>query len=173
MTAPRRARAAMRSRRPADEAAGDRSPTVDLGILPGLIGFHLRTAQIAVFQNFNRRLAGSGITPPQFGTLVLIEANPGISQSAVASVLRFDRSTLVQIVDRLEDRGLVIRDASARDRRSHALRLTGRGERLLAALKQDVHAHEDAIAAQLGTAERTALIELLVRVQCGADEAAD
>jgi len=145
------------------------SDAIDLGILPGLIGFQLRSAQLAVFQHFNRSLGDAGISPPQFGTLVLIEANPGISQSAVAAALRFDRSTLVQIIDRLEDRGLVVREPSSRDRRTHALKLTAKGERLLADLKRRVQAHEAAIAAALSDAERDSLVRLLARVQRGSE----
>jgi DNA-binding MarR family transcriptional regulator len=146
-----------------DPAARDEA--IDLGMLPALIGFGLRRAQVAVFQHFNRKLADAGISPPQFGTLVLIEANPGVSQSAVAAALRFDRSTLVQIVDRLESRGLVVRAASARDRRSHALELTPKGAKLLAELKRQVQAHEDEIAAGLSPSDRATLLDLLARVR--------
>ena len=88
-------------------AGNDRGKTAGLrmGILPDLLAYHLRCAHVAVFQHFNRTLGVHGISGPQFGTLLLIEANPGVSQSSIAEALRFDRSTLVQIVDRLEDRG--------------------------------------------------------------------
>jgi DNA-binding MarR family transcriptional regulator len=142
---------------------------IELGMLPRLIGFRLRSAQVALFQHFNRSLGTARISPPQFGTLVLIEANPGISQSAVAAALRFDRSTLVQIVDRLEGRGLVVRESSTRDRRSHALKLTPEGETLLAKLKSQVEAHEATFAAALSEQERATLLALLARVQSGAE----
>jgi DNA-binding MarR family transcriptional regulator len=156
-----RTRAAAEPAAPAD--------AIDLGMLPGLIGFQLRSAQLAVFQHFNRSLGDAGISPPQFGTLVLIEANPGISQSAVAAALRFDRSTLVQIIDRLEDSGLVVREPSSRDRRTHALKLTAQGGRLLADLKRRVRAHEAAIAGALSESERETLVALLARVQRGSE----
>ena len=149
-----------------DATSGD---ATDLGMLPGLIGFQLRSAQLAVFQHFNRSLGDAGISPPQFGTLVLIEANPGISQSAVAAALRFDRSTLVQIIDRLEGSGLVVREPSSRDRRTHALKLTAKGERQLGDLKRRVRAHEAAIAGALTEAERDTLVALLARVQRGSE----
>ena len=171
MSAGERSRAAPEAAVPdrnGDDASA-RGDSIDLGILPGLIGFQLRSAQLAVFQHFNRSLGDAGISPPQFGTLVLIEANPGISQSAVAAALRFDRSTLVQIVDRLEGSGLVVRESSSRDRRTHALKLTAKGERLLADLKRRVQAHEAAIAGALSEAERDMLVALLARVQRGSE----
>ncbi len=138
--------------------------TIDLGILPGLFGFNLRCAQVAMFQDFKRGVGAAEISPPQFGTLVLIEANPGISQSAIAAALRFDRSTLVQIIDRLEERELVVREVSARDRRSHALKLTEAGIRRIAELKRLVDAHEEQITRRLDAEEKRTLVALLRRI---------
>lgn len=138
--------------------------TIDLGLLPRLVGFNLRCAQVAVFQHFNRTAGSGDISPPQFGALILIEANPGISQSAIAAALRFDRSTLVQIIDRLEDRGFVVREVSAHDRRSHALKLTPEGIIALADLKQRTNAHEDHMTRMLSADEKAQLLELLARL---------
>lgn len=144
-----------------------RGATIDMGILPELIGFNLRCAQLALFQHFNATVGKENISAPQFGTLLLIEANPGISQSAVAEALRFDRSTLVQIIDRLEGRGLVVRRVSPQDRRSHALELTAEGMEFLAKLKTMAVAHEAEVAAHLDEAERAKLIELLTKLYRG------
>ena len=142
---------------------------VDMGLLPDLMGFNLRCAQLTLFQHFGATVGRDGISAPQFGTLLLIEANPDISQSAVAEALRFDRSTLVQIIDRLEDRGLVVRHVSPTDRRSHALRLTEKGVAELAGLKKLAMAHEADVAAGLSEAERAQLIALLAKLH-GADK---
>jgi len=135
-----------------------------MGLLPTLLGYHLRIAHVAVFQNFGRTVGEANITAPQLGALLLVEANPGISQSAVAEALRFDRSTLVQIVDRLEERGLLKRESSTRDRRSHALALTPAGARLLVRLKELLRTHEAEIAASLSATERATLIALLEKL---------
>ena len=135
-----------------------------MGLLPDLLGYNLRCAQVAVFQHFKAALGHHDITAPQFGTLLLIEANPGISQSSVAEALRFDRSTLVQIIDRLENRHLVVRETSSQDRRSHALGLTQTGAGLLSELKALALDHEDQISDGLSAEERRSLIHLLERV---------
>ena len=59
-----------------------------MGMLPDLIGFNLRCAQLALFQHFNATVGREGISVPQFGTLLLIEANPDVTQSAIAEALR-------------------------------------------------------------------------------------
>lgn len=141
---------------------------IDMGLLPELIGFNLRCAQLTLFQHFSGSVGKDGISAPLFGTLLLIEANPDISQSAVAEALRFDRSTLVQIIDRLENRGLVVRNVSPSDRRSHALRLTDDGAEELTELKAMALKHEADVAAALNEEERTQLIALLAKVHSGA-----
>lgn len=151
------------------KAAENASPRagIDMGLLPNLMGFNLRCAQLTLFQHFGATVGKEGISAPQFGTLLLIEANPDISQSAVAEALRFDRSTLVQIIDRLEDRGLVVRHVSPTDRRSHALRLTDQGETELAKLKDLAAQHEADVAVALSDAERAELIALLAKLHGG------
>jgi DNA-binding MarR family transcriptional regulator len=149
-----------------------RADDVETGLLPELIGFELRCAQAAVFRHFGRTVGRHDISPPQFGALILIEANPGISQSAVAAALRFDRSTLVQIVDRLEERGLVVREISARDRRSHALKLTDEGAALLPELKRLALEHENEMARALSPDEKRTLLRLLRRVRPPGEESA-
>lgn len=145
----------------------EKAPRLAMGMLPGLIGFNLRCAQLTVFQHFAATVGQDGLSPPQFGTLLLIEANPDVSQSAVAEALRFDRSTLVQIIDRLEGLGLVIRHVSPQDRRSHALRLTADGAKTLARLKKAAVAHEADVAGNLDAPERAQLIALLQKLYGG------
>jgi len=137
---------------------------IQMAGLPNLIGYNLRCAQVAVFQHFSATVGDIEISPPQYGALVLIDANPGISQSAIAGALRFDRSTLVQIIDRLESRELVVREVSANDRRSHALKLTGIGEKLLTRLNNLIEEHERYMTKDLSDNERRKLIQLLARV---------
>ena len=134
------------------------------GLLGELIGYQVRRAQVAVFQHFAAAFAGLGLTPGQLGALALIQANPGLSQSALGAALGVDRSTVVPLIDRLEARGLVVRAASPKDRRSHALQLSPAGVKLMAEAERQVRAHEAAIAARLDPAERKTLLDLLSRI---------
>jgi DNA-binding MarR family transcriptional regulator len=136
----------------------------DFGLLSGLIGYRLRRAQVAVFQHFAASFAALALTPGQLGALVLIQANPGLSQSALGAALGVDRSTVVPLIDRLEARGLVVRAASPKDRRSHALQLSPDGAQLLGQAEARLREHEAAIAGRLNAAERATLLELLARI---------
>jgi DNA-binding MarR family transcriptional regulator len=132
--------------------------------LDELLGYHLRRAQAAVFNDFMRTMAEDQITPGQFGVLTLIDRNPSLNQSALARVLGIERSTMVAVIDRLEERRFVARHESVSDRRSNVLGLTERGKALLAAVKPKVRRHEKRIAAGLEPGEVTALIDLLRRI---------
>ena len=134
------------------------------GLLPGLIGSHLRRAEMAVFSRFQDIVADYGITPSEFGIMLLIYENEGLSQSDLSKAIRADRSTVVALIDRFEERELVVRNPSPFDRRSHALRLTARGRKTIKALIPRVHEHEMVIASKLNRDEQAQLIELLNRI---------
>jgi DNA-binding MarR family transcriptional regulator len=136
---------------------------LDPGPLPGLLGYQLRLAQLAVFRDFERAAGGLGVSPGRFGVLALVEANPGVSQSRLAQAVGLDRSTMVAVLDRLEDRRLVERRAGP-DRRTNGLWLTPDGKRLVARLKRRVTEHEVRITARLTAAERETLFALLGRL---------
>ena len=135
-----------------------------LGILPDLIGYHVRLAQIAIFSHFERTLMALELSPGLFALLVIIGANPGMKQSRLAEAAKLDRSTLVPALDKLEDRLLVERRPAPEDRRSNGLFLTAAGSRLLTRAEDGVRAHEATIAAALDARERTQLITLLDRL---------
>jgi len=136
-------------------------PALDPGALPGLLGYRLRLAQQAVFRDF----AGSvhGLSPGRIGLLVLIDANPGVTQSRLAEAARRDRSTMVGVLDQLEARGLIER-RRGKDRRTNSLWLTRAGRALLARALKSIAAHERRIAARLSGAERRLLLDLLGRI---------
>ncbi len=139
-------------------------PALERGVLEDLLGYHLRRSQVAVFQDFARAMDGMALTPGQFGVLALIQANSGLSQSALGQAMGVDRSTVVAVIDKLEARGLVQRTAAANDRRSNALRLSAEGMKRFAAALKRVYGHEKQITKRLSAAERTQLLNLLRRI---------
>jgi DNA-binding MarR family transcriptional regulator len=143
---------------------------LDRGMLPALLGYGLRRAQSAVFADFAGTFAkaGEALTPGEFGLLVLVERNTGLSQMALARALGIDRSTLVPILNRLQARGLLVRRASPTDGRTHALALTPLGDRTLQKFTRLVKTHEKRISSGLSAAETLVLIELLEKVHAAA-----
>ena len=137
---------------------------IDFGALRGLIGYQLRRAQVAVFADFAATVGQSGITPGLAGILALVEANPGLKQSALAAKLGIDRSTLVPALNRLEAKGLIVRRPMAGDKRAHALELTERGRAVWSKTLAAIRAHEARLLRHLAPRDRRTLIRLLERI---------
>lgn len=140
---------------------------LDHGVLPDLIGYQLRLAQIAVFRDFERTVGDLGISPGRFGVLVLVDANPGITQSRLAEAVGLDRSTLVPVLDGLERRDLLERRQGT-DRRTNGLWLTPKGKRFLARVKRRIAAHEERMLTGMSAKERDQLVSLLARLRAPA-----
>ena len=149
---------------PATASGAPANGTVAMGLLPSLLGYQLRLAQRAIFDDFAEAIGELEVSPGLFGMLVVIEANPGLKQTELANAAQLDRSSLVPALDKLEARGLVARRASAEDRRVNGLWLTQDGTALLKHLKQRVARHEQRLAKHLSAAEREQLVDLLQRI---------
>lgn len=141
-----------------------RPAAVNLGVLDELMGYALRRAQVAVYQDFLRSVGKLEIRPVQFAALVLIGANPGISQIVVANALGLDRSAVVLLVDLLEGRQLAERRPSGTDRRAYSIVLTDGGRQLLAKLKRLAADHDRRVTADLSEEERSRLLDYLRRI---------
>jgi DNA-binding MarR family transcriptional regulator len=131
------------------------------GMLPGLLGYRLRLAQQTVFRDFAKTVVE--LSPGRVGILLLIDANPGVTQSRLAHAVGLDRSTMVGLVDTLEERSLIER-RRGEDRRTNGLWLTRPGRGLLVRLKKRIEQHERRVAGRLTAAERDQLIALLEKL---------
>ena len=137
---------------------------LDHGILPDLIGYQLRLAHVAVFRDFERTVGDLGISPGRVGVLVLVNGNPGITQSRLAEAVGLDRSTLVPVLDGLERRGLIER-RQGKDRRTNGLWLTQSGKRLLGRVRRRIAVHERRMVSGMSEKERDQLVALLARLR--------
>lgn len=149
------------------KVAGEQAEQTRLsfGILPQLLGYHLRRAQVAVFRHFAATVAArEDITPGLLGMLQVIAANPGIGQSRLAEVMEVDRSAIFKVANQLEARGLIVREQSEHDRRSSCLRLTEAGRAALARMEAAVVAHEKEFTSVLSPEELATLKSLLERL---------
>ena len=146
-------------------SADDAAPRLDLGGLDDLVGFHQRMAMIAVYRNFTQHLQPLDLTQKQAGVLWLIAANGGVSQITLANAVLMDRASMMAIIDRLENRGLIIRRKSASDGRKQELYLTPKGRQLTAQSKAAVGKCEAWIKSHFATQpELDAFVAALKRI---------
>lgn len=158
------ARASAKSRTRAEHPVEDGHEQIDVGPLSRMIGYALRRAQLAVFDDFIASLAEVNLRPAQFSVLLVLDRAPGSTQSALAASLGIKRANFVAMMDELEDRGLAERTVSPSDKRSHAIFLTEKGRKTLDRARALAQRHENRQIAKLGDGGLETLLTLLGRL---------
>ena len=143
---------------------GKPSAEIELGPLSEHVVFNLRRAQAAVFADFVASLARLDLRPAQYSLLEVVDAHPGLKQSAAAAILGIEKANFVSLVHELERRSVLRRSRSQTDRRSYALQLAPAGTRLLKRARGLHYAQESRLKAQLGLRGRDDLLGLLTRL---------
>ena len=132
--------------------------------LSGYVGYALRRAQGVIVADFNHTLAALNLRAAQFAVLMMIDKNPGTSQSSISAALGIQKANLVATIADLEKRGLVRRRKSDTDGRSYSLGLTPRGRSVVQAAAELQSMHEARVIAQIGNEGRMQLLWLLDRL---------
>lgn len=110
------------------------------------------------------REVGSDITSVQFGVLSVLALHPDSDQRTVGEHLGLDRSTIADLVARLEKRGYLRRVRDASDRRRNLLRLSELGRAELDHLLPGALRVNEHLTARMSGAEHAELRRLLALV---------
>lgn len=98
----------------------------------------------------DRELAHSGLTDATWGPLFHLErGGDNISQTELADRIGLDTSSLVRLIDLLEQRGLLERRTDPADRRARRLLLTPRGREKVTQIRESLHRLEMAFLADI------------------------
>lgn len=130
----------------------------DLHDTPGHL---IRRAQQIAVALFMEECAELDLTPVQYAALVAVREHPGIDATRLSSLIAFDRSTLGNVLERLEARKLVQRYASPDDKRVKLLRLSPAGAAMLARARAPVARAQQRVLAPLNPADRERFVALL------------
>ncbi|HEX8047035.1 MarR family winged helix-turn-helix transcriptional regulator [Rhizobium sp.] len=95
------------------------------------LGFLLHDVARLLRKRFEQRAKDLGLTRSQWQTLAYLSNNEGIHQAGLAEILEIEPITLVRILDKLADRGLVERRQHPNDRRSWLLYMRDEARPLL------------------------------------------
>jgi len=137
---------------------------LDFGPFGDWIGFRLRMAQIASFQSFARHTQAIGLSPGRFAALILIDRNPGISQTVLARAIGSDKSTLTPVLDNLVKNGLIRRVRTRSDRRLYELSLTDEGRKVVRVMQEAAQRHERELDAIVGPKDRAQFVKILRKI---------
>jgi DNA-binding MarR family transcriptional regulator len=127
--------------------------------LDGLLGYQLRRASQAMLDDLTASLQDLKLRPSGVSVLLLIAANPGISQSRIGQALAIERANMVPMTARLTKQGLLTR--SRTDGRSHALHLTEDGKKTAVKIRKRIADHENKFWKDAKGSERAAQLKFL------------
>jgi DNA-binding MarR family transcriptional regulator len=128
---------------------------------PGYLFRRMQQIAVAIFVEECRAF---DLTPVQFAALVAIHTHPGIDATRLSAVIAFDRSTLGNVIERLETKTYIERKPSREDRRVKLLYLTKSGAALLRDIMPAVDRAQARILEPLKPADRKTLMALLTQL---------
>jgi DNA-binding MarR family transcriptional regulator len=127
---------------------------------PGHLARRFQQIAVAIF-HAEIEAAGHDLTPVQYAALSTIKTHPGIDQVTLAGLIAYDRTTITGVVDRLVQKGLLVRQANSQDRRARVLQITDQGRRILGEIEPAVEAAQRIMLRGLTTDEAEQFMRLL------------
>ena len=128
---------------------------------PGYLFRRMQQIAVAIFME---ECGAFDLTPVQYAALVAIHAHPGIDATRLSAVIAFDRSTLGNVIERLETKGYIARKPSREDKRIKLLYLTESGAVLLRDIMPSVDRAQVRMLQPLKPADRKTLLALLTQL---------
>lgn len=124
----------------------------------------LHRAQQAAADLHVAALGANGLTQRQFAVLAVLAAQDGVSQSDLVVRTGIDRSTLAEMVARMEAKGLTQRTKSVTDSRANSVTLTATGRAMFEEAMPKLAEVDAAVLARLPINKRAGFVELLTRL---------
>jgi DNA-binding MarR family transcriptional regulator len=137
--------------------------------MPGHLARRFQQIAVAVFLTEVGE-AGFDLTPVQYAALAAISTNPGVDQVTLAGLIAYDRTTITGVVDRLVQKGFLVRHASSRDRRARELQITDAGKRTLRGITPAVESAQRLMLRGLTEKESETLLRLLRKAIAAGNE---
>ena len=128
--------------------------------LRDLPGYLLRRASVGAMAKLAARLATLELRPAEATVLMVIGANPGVTQSEIGRLLDIATANMAPLAARLAGRELIVRERV--DGRSHGLKLSESGRRLTQRARGIMDAFEASeILGRIPASQRAAFVNAL------------
>lgn len=137
---------------------------LDQSLLLSLVGYNCRRAYINIMPLFQKRMEKFELRPVDFTVLSLLKANPNINQKRLSKAINVSPPNLATLLDRLEKRGLLVRQRNPLDKRSQTLALTPEGFGMCIKAEKTASELERKATSALTDDERQQLIQLLQKL---------
>jgi DNA-binding MarR family transcriptional regulator len=128
---------------------------------PGYLFRRMQQIAVAIFVE---ECKAFDLTPVQYAALVAIHTHPGIDATRLSAVIAFDRSTLGNVIERLEAKAFIERKPGREDRRVKLLHLTKAGVAILREIMPSVERTQARMLQPLKPADRKVLMVLMTQL---------
>ena len=113
---------------------------------------------------FHAEMGDRDLTPRQLAVLLAVAGHEGASQTDLVELTGVDRSTLADLVRRLQRKGLLQRRRTKADARTYAVKLTDEGRRMLRAAEPLGKRVDERVLDALPNKQREQFIDALVSI---------
>ncbi len=142
----------------------NKTPPVTMDAVYTKPGYLFRRMQQIAVAIFVEECRAYDLTPVQYAALVAIRTHPGIDATRLSAVIAFDRSTLGNVIERLQAKQYIERKPAPEDRRVKLLYLTRSGTALLRDIMPSVDRAQARMLQPLKPADRKTLMALLTQL---------
>ncbi len=125
------------------------------------LSYLVKQVELAVRSQIDELASSRGITVVQYTAMTVLERHPGIISARLARNSFVKAQSMAQVVDALESRGLIQREADPTSRRQFLISLTPQGQALLDDMRDGVAAIESRMTASLSAAQVGDLRDML------------
>lgn len=139
-------------------------PAIETGHLwqrPGFLIRRLNQIHVALFFESCKDFA---ITPVQYGLLTTLSERPGLDQTSLCAEVGVDRTTMADVLRRLEERGLVKREPSPADGRQKIANISAKGRRVMNEMYDAMREAQVQFLAPLEAKERVEFVRMMMRL---------
>lgn len=128
-------------------------------------GFILNDVARLLRKVYDRRVRSLGLTRSQWWVVTHLYRSEGVTQSELADILELERASLGRLLDRLEAKGWVRREADAKDRRAKRVYLTAQVEEPMRTMRSIAAGVRGDALSGLSPAQQERFVDTLLRIK--------
>ncbi len=132
------------------------------GFLPYRVAIVAARMSRGLARRYERRF---GISIPEWRCLAVLARRGRLTAGDLAERTSLDKVQVSRAIARLRERGLVVRETDAADRRAVRLSITAEGEALFGEIAEVARAWEQELTRALGLSERRSLDRILHKLE--------
>jgi len=129
------------------------------------LGFALHDSARLMRKRFEQRARHVGLTRSQWQVLAMLSTHEGIHQKGLADLLELESITLVRLLDKMAERGLVERRRHPTDRRLSLLFLTEQAHPLLELMRDMGRTTRQEATRGFSAEEEQRLLQMMKRMR--------